>query len=399
VNSFQMRRPIFFFTLVMATAYCGVAGARARTTSSNIGQDKNPDAHTRPANFLQTQSSGGQSSQNTQVPNNKVPKPPWAGSTTGSGKSAPADSSDKPTDSRKPVSSSRPATSESPAQQSDTTFKVDVKLVNVFVTVTDDRGAPVSDLHKEDFELLEDGKLQKLSVFDKESALPLSIVLDIDTSLSTRKDLPLELSSARRFAHAILRPVDGLSLYGFNEVVSEVVPFTSDARSIDRGIDRIRLGAATALYDALYLGAQSLEKRQGRKVLVVITDGGDTMSKVDYKQALRAAEEAEAIVYSIIVVPIEASAGRDTGGEHALIQISEDTGGKYFYATSIPQLDEAFRKISDELRTQYLLAYYPSQRLSDSEFRRLEVKVAGTSSAKAELKIRHRSGYYTSQSR
>ncbi|MEY2414384.1 MAG: hypothetical protein QOD84_2990, partial [Acidobacteriaceae bacterium] len=79
MNSFQMRRPIFFFTLVMATAYCGVAGARARTTSSNIGQDKNPDAHTRPANFLQTQSSGGQSSQNTQVPNNKVPKPPWAG--------------------------------------------------------------------------------------------------------------------------------------------------------------------------------------------------------------------------------------------------------------------------------------------------------------------------------
>ena len=107
--------------------------------------------------------------------------------------------------------------------------------------------------------------------------------------------------------------------------------------------------------------------------MVVITDGGDTVSQVDYKEALRAAQEAEAIIYSIIIVPIEASAGRDTGGEHALIQISEDTGGKYYYATSLPQLDEAFRKISDELRTQYLLAYYPSQRYSDSEFRQIQV--------------------------
>src|SRR5262249_46296374 len=160
-------------------------------------------------------------------------------------------------------------------------------------------------------------------------ALPLSIVLDIDTSLSTRKDLPLELNSARRFAHTILRPVDALALYAFSEVVSEVVPFTADLRSIDRGIDRIRPGAATALYDALYLGSQALEPRQGRKVMVVITDGGDTVSRVNYKEAVRASQEAEAIVYSIIVVPIEASAGRDTGGEHALIQLSTDTGGKY----------------------------------------------------------------------
>src|SRR5258708_38577757 len=102
------------------------------------------------------------------------------------------------------------------------------------------------------------------------------------------------------------------------------------------------------------------------------------MSKVDYQEAVRAAETAEAIVYSIIIVPIEASAGRDIGGEHALIQLSEDTGGKYFYATTLPQLDQAFRTISDELRTQYLLAYYPDRRLADSDFRRVEVKLAGT---------------------
>ena len=147
------------------------------------------------------------------------------------------------------------------AQEPDTTFKVDVKLVNVFVTVTDEHGAPIASLKKDNFQLREDGQEQKIAVFDKESALPLSIVLAIDTSLSTRKDLPLELASARRFAHAILRPVDALSLYQFSETVSELTSFTSDLKVIDRGIDRIRMGSATALYDALFLGSQALEPR------------------------------------------------------------------------------------------------------------------------------------------
>lgn len=289
------------------------------------------------------------------------------------------------------------AQAQSSGQQPETTITVDVKLVNVFVTVTDSHGSPVANLQKENFQLREDGREQKIAVFDRESALPLSIVLAIDTSLSTRKDLPLELASARRFVHAILRPVDALSLYEFSEIVDEVSPFTSDLKAVDHAIDRVRGGSATALYDALFLGAQALEPRQGRRVMVVITDGGDTVSKVDYKEAVREAQQAEAILYSIIVVPIEASAGRDTGGEHALIQLSEDTGGKYFYATSVPQLDEAFRKISDELRTQYLLAYYPSQRLSDSDFRRIQVGVSGLP-ADSEFKARYRTGYYTSKS-
>jgi Ca-activated chloride channel homolog len=278
------------------------------------------------------------------------------------------------------------------------TLRVDVKLVNVFVTVTDAHGSPIGGLTKENFVLAEDGREQKISVFNKESALPLSIALAIDTSLSTRHDLPLEQVSAKRFVHTILRPVDALSVYGFSEVVHESTPgFTADLKRIDDGIDHIRPGAATALYDAIYLVSRALDPRKGRKVIVLITDGGDTISKVDYKEAVRAAEEAEALVYSIIIVPIENSAGREIGGEHALIQLSEDTGGKYYYATSIAQLDEAFRKISDELRTQYLLAYYPSQRTSFSEFRRIEVKVAGVTDASA-YRVRHRAGYYTVKS-
>jgi len=284
-----------------------------------------------------------------------------------------------------------------PSPQPESTLKVDVKLVNVYVTVTDAQGAPVAGLKKENFQLKEDGHEQTISVFDKESALPLSIALAIDTSLSTRHDLPLEQASAKRFARAILRPVDALSVFGFSETVLQSTNYTPDLKRIEEGIDHIRLGAATALFDAVYLASRSLDRRQGRKVLVLITDGGDTISKVDYKEAVRAAEEAEALVYSIIVVPIENSAGRETGGEHALIQLSEDTGGKYYYATSMSQLDDAFRQISDELRTQYLLAYYPVQRTSFSQFRRIQVGITGVADASA-YHVRHRAGYYTSKS-
>lgn len=287
-----------------------------------------------------------------------------------------------------------------PNRQSDsaTTIRVDVKLVNVFVTVTDAQGAPIGGLSKENFILKEDDREQEIKVFDRESALPLSIALAIDTSLSTRHDLPLEQASAKRFAHDIMRPVDALSVYGFSEYVHEApAGYTADLKRIDESIDHIHVGAATALYDAIYVVSHALDDRKGRKVIVLITDGGDTISKVDYQQAVRAAVEAEALVYSVIIVPIESSAGRETGGEHALIQLSEDTGGKWYYATSAAQLDEAFHQISDELRTQYLLAYYSSQRTSFSEFRRIEVKVAGVPDAPA-YRVRHRAGYYTVRS-
>ncbi len=287
-------------------------------------------------------------------------------------------------------------------QQANTTIKVNVKLVNVFTTVTDNAGSPVSSLKEGDFQVFEDGEPQKIAVFHRESELPLSIVVAIDTSLSTRGDQKLELESARRFSHAILRPIDGISLFQFSEIVDQVTPFTSDLKVIDHAINHIHSGAATALYDTLYLGSDALMARRGRKVMVVITDGGDTVSKTSYQEAVREALQAEVILYSIIIVPIENSAGRDIGGEHALIQLSRDTGGKYFYASGLEQLDAAFRKIGDELRTQYLIAYYPSERLTDSDFRRIEIKVnPNTQDAPhpAELQLRYRTGYYTMPSK
>ena len=287
-------------------------------------------------------------------------------------------------------------------EEPNATFKVNVKLVSVFTTVTNSGGAPISTLKQEDFQVFEDGKPQQIAVFHRESELPLSIVVAIDTSLSTRGDQKLELESARKFAHAILRPIDGLSLFQFSEIADQLTPFTSDLHTIDKAISRVHSGAATALYDTLYLGADALQARRGRKVMVVITDGGDTVSKSSYQDAVRAAQEAEVILYSIIIVPIENSAGRDTGGEHALIQLSRDTGGKYFYATGMEGLDAAFRQISDELRTQYLIAYYPSQRLADSDYRRIEIKIDPATkdyANPADLSVRHRTGYYTMPSK
>src|SRR4051812_41209611 len=285
-----------------------------------------------------------------------------------------------------------PASEPSTNQEPSATFKSNVKLVNVFTTVVNKRGAPVAGLQKEDFAVAEDGVPQEIKVFDRESELPLNIVLAIDTSLSTRKDIRLELDSARRFVHALLRPVDSLALFQFSENVDELVPFTSNMQRIDKGIDRVRIGAATALFDAIYLGSHSLANRDHRKVMVLITDGGDTVSRIDFNDAVRAAQESEAIVYSIIIVPIEADAGRNVGGENALIQLSDDTGGKHYYASGNAQLDAAFRQISDELRTQYLIGYYPKKKLSDSDFRRIEVTLAKPGLV---YKVRHRTGYYT----
>jgi Ca-activated chloride channel family protein len=283
----------------------------------------------------------------------------------------------------------------SKSQNDESTFRVNVRLVNVFTTVTDSRGAPVANLTREDFQLLEDGVPQTIKVFEKESAIPLSIAMAIDTSPSTLRDFKLEVSSARRFVHSILRHEDQLSVFEVTENVDQLTRYTNDVKAIERGIDNLRTGPGTSIYDAIFLCSESLLDREGRKVLVLITDGGDTTSKSDYNNALRRAQQAEAIVYSIIVVPVEADAGRNLGGEHALIQISKDTGGKYYYAEGEQQLDEAFKKISDELRTQYLLAFYPTRRVSDSPFRRLKVELSKKDPEGKAYQVRHRAGYYT----
>jgi Ca-activated chloride channel family protein len=274
-------------------------------------------------------------------------------------------------------------------------LKVNVKLVSVFTNVTDATGAIVGGLTKSDFKVTEDGRPQEIAVFERESELPLDLVLAIDTSGSVHKDLPLEQDAARKFVHALLRGQDQLSLFEFSTEVRQVVPFTNQVGKIDRGLGNLRGGPATALYDAIFmasdkLGKQTVEGKSARKVLVLVTDGGDTANTVTYAQALEQALRGEVMVYSIIDVPIAASAGRDTGGEHALITLAEQTGGKYFYANE-GGLDKAFAQVSEDLRTQYLLGYYPSKQPPGVEFHRIKVTVPRAAAA---FDIRYRTGYY-----
>ncbi len=273
----------------------------------------------------------------------------------------------------------------------ETTLRVDVKLVDVFVNVTDRNGAIVGGLTREDFSVKEDGRPQAISVFERQSAMPLNLTLAIDTSGSVRKDLAEEASAAHRFVHAILRPQDQMSLLEFATEVRELSPFTNKIAQIDRGLNQLHADYATALYDAIVLGAKELGRKENRRVLILISDGSDTAKSSTYQQALESALRNEVMIYSIIDVPIEESAGRDLGGEHALITLSEETGGKYFYANA-GGLDSAFAKVSDDLRTQYLIGYYPHNQEPGRVFHRIDIAVPRA--AADDFNIRHKTGYY-----
>ena len=273
-----------------------------------------------------------------------------------------------------------------------TSFRVDVKLVNVFVSVTDRNGAPVGGLTRDDFAVSEDGRAQRIAIFERQSDMPLNLTLAVDTSESVAKDLAQEQHAARGFVEAILRRQDHMSLLGFSSEVRELTPFTNKARDIEQAIARLRGGGGTAFYDAILLGSKRLSGQRGRKVLVVDSDGDDTVKGATYADSVEQALRSEVMIYSLIDVPIEASAGRDLRGEHALITLAEQTGGKSFYLGS-EGLDKAFAKVSEDLRTQYFLAYYPRNQEPGTNFHRIQVtvpKAAGQS-----YEIRCRTGYYT----
>jgi Ca-activated chloride channel family protein len=284
--------------------------------------------------------------------------------------------------------SSFTASAQNPIQDKET-LRVKTRLVNLYVNVTDEHGAIVGGLNKEDFTLSEDGEPQKIAIFERDTELPLTMALAIDTSGSVKHDLPEEVHAAKRFTHALLRPIDKMSLYEFQTEVREVVPYTSNRSQIDRGLEDLQMGPATALYDAIYLASQSLSCYNGRKVLVLITDGGNTVKGVSFQTALETAQRADVMIYSLIDVPIEASAGRDLGGEHALITLAEQTGGRYYYVQQ-EGLANTFAQLSLDLRTQYLLGYYPQRKRQREGYRQISVIANG----KPKYQLHYRTGYY-----
>jgi Ca-activated chloride channel family protein len=273
------------------------------------------------------------------------------------------------------------------------TFRADVRLVNIVTTVRNKTGELVGTLQKEDFEIRDNGVAQEIRYFGRQTDQPLSVALLVDTSGSTAKDLAYETGSAGKFLHALLSegsgPEDRVALYSFNYDIQQG-PFTRNYGSLERDLKGLKGEAGTSLYDAVYFASQALEGRQGRKAIVIMTDGGDTTSSRDLKTALKAAQMADAVVYPIVVLPITNPAGRNVGGENALQFMAEGTGGRTFYPAVNAQLDKAFADIIRELRTQYVLGFYPAGApISRDPFHKLQVTTKS-----AELRVSARNGYY-----
>jgi Ca-activated chloride channel family protein len=272
------------------------------------------------------------------------------------------------------------------------TIRVNVNLVRVIATVKNQAGELVGTLQKEDFEVFDNGVRQEVRVFGRQADQPLSVALLVDTSGSTAKDLGYETTSAAKFLHALLaegNPEDRVALYSFNYDIQQG-RFTRDYAGLERQLKLLRGEAGTSLYDAIFYASQALENREGRKAIVIMTDGGDTTSSRDLNQALKAAQMADAVIYAVVVLPITNDAGRNTGGEHALEFMAKGTGGRTYYPAINAQLDKAYGDIIRELRTQYFLGFYPHDTpLTKNPFHNLEVRTKST-----ELRVSARNGYY-----
>jgi Ca-activated chloride channel homolog len=321
---------------------------------------------------------------------------------------APQDGSDRPPWARKSKSKPAATTSDTPPpapvnkDNNDTNsnaddsaqrnrIRVNVNLVNVLASVLDDNNRPAADLPVEAFQLFEEGVQQKIEIFESETKQPIDIALMIDASLSAHKEITFEQQAATHFIAQVLRPGDRLAVFSFDENVTQVAAFSDNVGTLQSAVQRIPGGAGTSIYDALVLGSHALERRgeDRRRVIILVTDGGETTSRADFDAARKAAVRANTLLYSIIVRPVKNESGRNTAGEHAIETITDATGGAIFFPDSPQDLDIIFDRIDRELRTQYRLGYYPNPRGPANTYRSIEVKVLDT------YKVRHRKTYLT----
>lgn len=276
-------------------------------------------------------------------------------------------------------------------------FTADVRLVTLPVTVKDARNAPIGDLEREDFTILEEGQPREVAVFERRTNRPLSVALLVDASLSTAIELRYERESANRFLQSLLGPGsqehDRAAVYSFSADIEQLSEYTRDLRGLEKALQRVRPETGTSVYDAVTVVSRVLERREGRRVIIMVTDGGDTTSRLRFADALRAAHAAEVAIYPLIVLPIQSDAGRNRGGEHALITLARNTGGETFVQYAAADLDKGFGEILRTLRMQYLLGFYPlgSGSTSEESFRGVKVEVSREGAT-----VQSRSGYFTS---
>ncbi len=275
-----------------------------------------------------------------------------------------------------------------PARQQDP-IRVQVEAVNVLVTVNEkDTGIFVNELQAHHFEIYEEGVRQAIANFSRQTDVPLTIALCVDTSASVKLKLDFEKEAAENFVYTLMRPTDKALLLEFDTGVTLLHDFTHNPNDLAREIRALRAGGGTSLYDAVYLiGEQKMLQETGRKTVVILSDGADLTSERTFEEALLMAQKAEVTIYAISTTRFGADI--DHEGDNALKQLTESTGGRVFFPYSTSQLNSAFNEINEELRNQYNLTYAPTNNKRDGTFREISVKVNHP-----DVRVRHRKGYF-----
>jgi len=291
----------------------------------------------------------------------------------------------------------------------DQIVRLGTQLVTVPFNVTDKKNRYINELTKDDVEVLEDNKPQPVFSFERQTDLAITIVMAIDISGSQQYTLNDERVAGQRFYRRVLRPRKDLgAVVTFEHESVLVQDLTSDADRLIRALDEVRIPAesvtvrrggtppinnsgvgSTAMFDCVYsISGDLLGREAGRRVIILITDGEDTSSSVKMKEAIEKTWRNEIIVYSI---GIGGPMGVDSG---TLKKIAAETGGRAFFPRTLEDLDKAFTQIDEDLRSQYILAYQPTNSTKDGSFRTIQVRVKNNK----ELNVRHRRGYFAPKS-
>ncbi len=290
-------------------------------------------------------------------------------------------------------------------EQKEEAIRINTDLVNVVTTIIAPAGSKASELQREDFEVLEDGVPQEVTIFARESEAPLRLVMLFDTSLSVLQRLGFEKKAAAKFFERLMRPQDQAAIFSFSTDVVLQQEFTNRVPLLINATKQLKAAGATSLYDGIYLAADYLKPARGRRIIVLITDGGDTTSSKTLKTALAQAQGVDGVIYAIYTGGLWNSQNlRDLAAERALAALTKETGGEVYHPklfanddaapdenhdNALKELDAAFTKLADELRTQYILGFYSSNETRDGGFRKLEVKIK-----KPGFSARARAGYY-----
>jgi VWFA-related protein len=287
-----------------------------------------------------------------------------------------------------PPQAPRPA---APTQQDDT-LSVNVNLVDLLYTVADRRGKFITNLKKEDFKVYEDNRIQTITNFTSETDLPLTIALLVDTSGSIRDKLRFEQEAAIEFFYSTIhRGKDKALVISFDSGVDLLQDFSDNPETLADAVRKIRAGGGTSLYDAIYLAVnEKLANQPGRLVIILISDGDDNSSRISLTETLELAQRRNVAIYSISTNSAAYFGSREQDrGDKTLKRFSEETGGRPFFPEKIQELAVSFQEIGEELRSQYRLAYIPSNTKADGTFRKIRIDVANKS-----YRVKARTGYY-----